>query len=96
MALKPGALIWLPCEVKPGPFPNERLVKVASRAGEDWVGFVDVRYLKEPLDLVAEARAGLKAAPEDVPGLLKTLAGRLNLMALKGNLLLPDEQAESL
>jgi hypothetical protein len=52
--------------------------------------------LKEPLDLVAEARAGLKATPDDVPRLLKTLAVRLNLMALKGNLLFPDEQTEVL
>ncbi|MBI3449008.1 MAG: hypothetical protein HY049_08855 [Acidobacteria bacterium] len=46
--LKPGNPVWIPCEVKPGPFSNERMVRVtASR--EPWVGFVDIRYLKEPI-----------------------------------------------
>jgi len=39
-----GAYTWLPCEVKPGPFSDERLVRVASEFG-DWVGFVPVSSL---------------------------------------------------
>jgi len=39
MSLRPGARIWIPCEVKPGPFSDERMVRVQSQAGE-WLGFV--------------------------------------------------------
>ncbi len=45
--LSVGATIWVPCEVKPGPFSDERLIKVASLHGE-WVGFVNTTYLKDP------------------------------------------------
>jgi hypothetical protein len=48
--LKVGDLVWIPCEVKPGPFSNERVVRVATPDGSSWVGFVDVRYLKEPIE----------------------------------------------
>ena len=41
MSVAGGAYTWLPCEVKPGPFSDERLVRVASELG-DWVGFVPV------------------------------------------------------
>jgi|WetSurMetagenome_2_1015567.scaffolds.fasta_scaffold28059_5 hypothetical protein len=46
MDMKAGATIWIPCEVKPGPFSNERLVRVTA-AGAEWVGFVDERHLKD-------------------------------------------------
>jgi hypothetical protein len=46
MEMKAGATIWIPCEVKPGPFSNERLAKLAV-SGTEWVGFVDVRDLRE-------------------------------------------------
>ena len=36
----------MPCEVRPGPFPTERLVRVESEEGA-WVGFVDVKHLKD-------------------------------------------------
>lgn len=45
MTPKVGGQIWVPCEVKPGPFPDERLVRVASGAGE-WVGFVPADALQ--------------------------------------------------
>ena len=57
MDLKPGSIIWVPCEVKPGPFSNERLVRVQS-SGESWVGFVDVRCLK---DTVQEGPTSVRA-----------------------------------
>ena len=44
--LRRGAVLWLPCEVKSGPFPNERRVRVRLGGGE-WAGFVDVGELKE-------------------------------------------------
>jgi hypothetical protein len=48
MAPKVGGVIWIPCEVKPGPFSNERLVRVQSDSGE-WLGFVSVGSLQDPL-----------------------------------------------
>jgi hypothetical protein len=41
-----GDEVWLPCRVRPGPFPNER--KVYVKVGEsEWFGFVDVSQLRE-------------------------------------------------
>ena len=37
--------MWLPCEVKPGAFSDERVVVVRADDSE-WVGFVDVRWLR--------------------------------------------------
>lgn len=46
--LKPGATVWIPCEVKPGPFPDERVVLVESEKNS-WIGFVDLRFLQNPI-----------------------------------------------
>ena len=52
---------WLPCEVRPGPFSNERLVRVPL-SGEDWVGFVQDHHLCPP---VQEGRSWVRVkAPE--------------------------------
>ena len=48
-----GARLWLPCEVKPGPFTDERRVLVHGEGG-NWMGFVNVRWLQEK---EAEGRA---------------------------------------
>ena len=47
MPLTIGGQVWLPCEVKPGPFSDERLVRVAGP--REWVGFVPVSALREPV-----------------------------------------------
>lgn len=44
--LKVGDRVWIKCEVKPGPFSNERLTRIQTVQGEDWIGFVDERNLK--------------------------------------------------
>jgi hypothetical protein len=44
--IKKGMLMWIPCEVKSGPFPNERRVYIKLDDME-WFGFVDVSQLKE-------------------------------------------------
>ena len=49
MSLKVGDQIWLPCEVKPGPFSNERLARI-QLPSEPWIGFVDVQALKDPVE----------------------------------------------
>ena len=43
---RPGARIWIPCEVKPGAFPDERMVRVLHERGE-WLGFVNVSSLRK-------------------------------------------------
>jgi len=49
MSLRSGTRIWLPCEVKPGPFSDERMVRVESESGR-WLGFVPVAFLREPIE----------------------------------------------
>ncbi len=49
MALKLGMQVWVPCEVKPGPFSNERLVRVCVNGETLWLGFVPAARLKEPI-----------------------------------------------
>ena len=44
--IKPGMVVWVPCEVRPGPFPNERKVYIKLDNSE-WFGFVDVLSYKE-------------------------------------------------
>ena len=48
MALQVGGLIWIPCEVKPGPFSDERLVRMRSDFDE-WLGFVPVESLHDDI-----------------------------------------------
>ncbi|HVA81435.1 MAG TPA: hypothetical protein VNF29_10970 [Candidatus Binataceae bacterium] len=44
--IKPGIVVWIPCEVKGGPFPNERRVYIKIEKSE-WFGFVDVSQLRK-------------------------------------------------
>lgn len=48
MKLDAGKRVWIPCEVKPGPFSNERMVRV-SAGGADWLGFVELQHLKHTI-----------------------------------------------
>lgn len=64
MTLRPGATIWLPCEVRPGPFSNERMVRVATH-GDPWVGFVDMQFLREP---IVEGSTDIRARIVDLSG----------------------------
>jgi hypothetical protein len=49
MKLTPGLHVWIACEVKPGPFPNERFVRISS-GKTTWAGFVTAQALKEPVE----------------------------------------------
>jgi hypothetical protein len=49
MALKIGTRVWVPCEVRPGPFSDERFVKICVNEGNSWLGFVLADRLKEPI-----------------------------------------------
>ena len=46
MRLSEGASVWLPCQVKLGPFSDERMVLVVAD-GSEWLGFVNIRWLKK-------------------------------------------------
>ncbi len=43
-----GKKVWMPCDVKPGPFPDERLVRVKTD-GIEWCGFVPASGLRTPV-----------------------------------------------
>ena len=47
MRLAAGDKLWIPCEVRPGPFSDERRIQVDSDSGE-WVGFVPARWIENP------------------------------------------------
>jgi len=74
MALKTGMVIWIPCEVKPGPFSNERSVLIKT-LGEPWVGFVDIRFLE---DQVAAGETKIK-------GQVAAIQGERILVSLPGH-----------
>lgn len=57
-----GDYIWIPCEVKPGPFSNERLVLLESKA-DKWLGFVQEYSLQ---DKTTEGSDSVKAQVVDV------------------------------
>jgi hypothetical protein len=63
MPLEVGQTLWLPCEVKPGPFPDERMVRIETDRGGQWVGFVPVWLLKEPVE---KGRTHVKAVVAEV------------------------------
>ena len=64
MALRPGEVIWIECEVKPGAFSDERMIRIATDFG-DWVGFVDVKALREP---IAEGATTVRGTIVEVEG----------------------------
>ena len=43
-----GREAWIDCEVKPGPFSDERMVRVKSN-GTTWVGFTHTEQLHSPV-----------------------------------------------
>lgn len=47
MDLKVGDEVWIPCEVKPGPFSDERMVLVEGGDQGPWIGFVNVSALRD-------------------------------------------------
>lgn len=44
--IRPGATVWLRCEVKPGPFSDERMIRVGPPENQ-WIGFVPARVLAD-------------------------------------------------
>ena len=81
MDLSAGASMWLPCEVWPGPFSDERGVLVVGDDGE-WGGFVNTRWLKKK---IPEGRDEVLAKVVDVDGPI--FRARIPGDALQGGLL---------
>jgi hypothetical protein len=44
-AFEKGSVVWLPCQVRGGPFPNERRVYIKTEISE-WFGFVNTSELR--------------------------------------------------
>jgi hypothetical protein len=63
-AVKPGVEVWLPCEIRKGPFPNERRVFV-SFGGSEWYGFVSVENLREERENKGLVRAVVVGVERD-------------------------------
>ena len=59
-----GASLLLPCQVKPGPFSDERFVRVPNEK-TDWIGFVPVFYLT---DQIEQGTTKLRAIVTEVQG----------------------------
>jgi hypothetical protein len=64
MTLSAGRTVWIPCEVKPGPFSNERLVRVEGDP-QSWVGFVPIWYLR---DAIERGRTEVRAVVAEMRG----------------------------
>jgi dCTP deaminase len=73
MTLSVGRFFWIPCEVKPGPFSDERLARIAD-AESVWVGFVETSALQSPIE---EGWTALKAVMVTSPSPLGTESMRL-------------------
>ncbi|CAG1002571.1 hypothetical protein MYXO_03140 [Myxococcaceae bacterium] len=58
MGLAAGRRVWVECEVKPGPFSNERLVRIVGPSGE-WFGFVGEFLLREQIERGSTAVQGI-------------------------------------
>jgi hypothetical protein len=65
MKVEPGMFIWIGCEVKPGPFSDELLVKVSSANGREWIGFAPLSALREPVE---KGHTAIKALVVSVQG----------------------------
>ncbi len=64
MVLLAGVQVWLPCDVLPGPFADERNVRLLAPEA-DWVGHVYSEYLRD--DVVA-GRSALRATVVELGG----------------------------
>ena len=65
MTLESGDMVWIPCDVTRGVFPDERNVSIQSPSGR-WTGFVDVRQLR---DEILDGRTAIRATIVDAsPG----------------------------
>lgn len=64
MGVKVGRVVWIPCEVRPGPFSDERVIRIQSDGGAH-VAFVRVDALREP---IAEGETAVRAVIVDVSG----------------------------
>lgn len=62
--LRRGMRVWIACNVKPGVFPDERVVQV-RRESDDWVGYVPTACLRDP---IAEGETAVQAIIDAIHG----------------------------
>lgn len=63
--IRKGAIVWIPCQVRGGPFPDERRVYVKTQLTE-WFGFVNTSELKNKVATgVDNVRAVVTAVAPD-------------------------------
>ena len=94
MKLTPGLHVWIACDVKPGPFPDERFVKISS-GDATWAGFVTAQALKEPIEsgrsfvdtVVVDVHDGTFLARPPGDGLGSSLLRLPTSKALEGGLI---------
>lgn len=71
--IKKGMTVWIPCEVKGGPFPNERRVYVKTDKSE-WFGFVNT----------SELRKGIEEGPDSVRAVVIDTDSKQLVLAIRG------------
>jgi hypothetical protein len=73
--LRVGNPVWIRCEVKKGPFPDERLVRVHSAFGE-WLAFISSHLLKD---------TDITEGQTEVPAIVVQVSGDHYLAKLPGS-----------
>jgi len=88
MALAPGDSMWIPCDVTPGVFPDERNVSIES-GGTQWVGYVDVAQLREAITggRTAVRVTVVEASPREISARLPGQTTRQQYLRIPANTL---------
>ena len=63
MDFEVGKQVWLPCEVKPGPFSDELMVRVQT-GNSDWLGFVPISALSD----ITQGKTFIRAVITSIQG----------------------------
>lgn len=61
--LQRGDVVWLECEVKPGPFSDERMIRIGGGTlppEHQWLGFVPADRLEDPTATSGKTRVQAK------------------------------------
>jgi hypothetical protein len=64
MSVRVGRIVWIPCEVRPGPFSDQRVIWTRTDRGEHVV-FARVDALREP---VVKDETAVRAVIVEVEG----------------------------
>ena len=73
MAITKGMVVWIPCQVNVGPFPDERRVYVNSEI-EEWFGFVNISELEKKVE----------RGPDRVRALVLEVQSKITIVGING------------